>query len=255
MRVGVVGCGRVAEHHLKHIQRAGNAVIAGLVDSDTENLRRLGTKYGVPQLHTSLEAFLDSTLVDVVHVCTPPFDHFSCAQTAIRRGVHVLVEKPIAFRVAEVEQLYEEANERGVSLCPNFMQLFHPAMMRAIQVVSSGDLGKVIHCLCNYGFSTDEPALREGLGLHWTYRLPGGIFHNHLSHPIYLVLFWIGKPVRMVVIPKVFGTLPHRLPDHLEIALEAEQGAAHVTLTMVDRPSDYYITIHCERGMVTASGA
>ncbi|HTD42630.1 MAG TPA: NAD-dependent epimerase/dehydratase family protein [Bryobacteraceae bacterium] len=253
MRVGVVGCGRVAEHHLKHIQSGGHALIAGLVDSDTESLRRLGSKYGVSNLHTSLEALLDSTQLDVVHICTPPFDHFSMAQTAIRRGVHVLVEKPIAFRAAEVAQLYEEANEHGVSLCPNFIQLFHPAMMRAIQVVSGGELGRVIHCACNYGFSADDPALREAVGLHWAYGLPGGILHNHLSHPLYLVLFWIGKPVRTVVIPKVYGTLPHRLPDHLEIALEGEQSVAHITLSMVDRPSDYSITIHCERGMVTAN--
>ena len=107
MRVGIVGCGRVADHHLKHLQRTSSAQVVGLADSDAENLRRLGDKYGITNLHSSLDAMLQSTAVDVVHICTPPFDHFSLAQTAIRRGVHVLVEKPIAFNAAEVAQLYK----------------------------------------------------------------------------------------------------------------------------------------------------
>jgi predicted dehydrogenase/nucleoside-diphosphate-sugar epimerase len=252
MRVGIVGCGRVADHHLRHIQRTGSGEVVGLVDSDPESLRRLGAKYGASNLHSTLEALLQSTPVDVVHICTPPFDHYSLAQTAVRRGVHVLVEKPIAFSAGEVAQLYREASRRGVLVCPDFIQLFHPAMMRAIDIVKSGALGPVVHCVCNYGLSADDPAF-EAMGLHWVHRLPGGLFQNHLTHPLYLALFWIGKAVRTVVVAKSFGTLPHGLPDHLEITLEGEQCVGHVTLTMVDRPSDYYITIHCKRGTINVN--
>jgi 2-alkyl-3-oxoalkanoate reductase len=253
MRVGVVGCGNVAEHHLKHIQRLGNSVTTGLVDSNADNLRRLGGKYRVSNLHSSLEGLLDSTPLDVVHICTPPFDHFSLAQTAITRGIHVLIEKPIALSAKQTTQLYLEAHERGVSLCPNFIQLFHPAMMRAIKLVDSGELGGVVQCTCRYGFTADDAALREPLGLHWAYRLPGGLFHNHLTHPLYLTLFWIGRPLRIIAMPKVFGTLPRRQPDHLDIILEGERSVAHITLTMVERPSDYSLTIHCQRGTVTVN--
>src|SRR5215471_9360168 len=127
IRAGIVGCGRVADHHLKHIIRSGVGTIAGLVDSNLENLRQLGEKYEVSNLHSSLDALLESTPLDVVHICTPPFDHHSLAQSAIRRGVHVLVEKPIALSATKVAQLYEEANQGGVLLCPDFIQLFHPA--------------------------------------------------------------------------------------------------------------------------------
>ena len=253
MRVGVVGCGRVAEHHLRHIRRSTRAEVVGVVDSDPENLRRFGSKYGISNVHHSLESLMDSTPLDVVHICTPPFDHFTLAQTAIRRGVHVLVEKPIAFSHTDVSQLYEEAAARGVLLCPNFIQLFHPAMMRAIKTLQNGDLGQVIHCVCNYGTTADDPVLREALGLHWVYRLPGGVLHNHLTHPLYLALLWTGNPIRTVVTPKSFGTLPHRLPDHLEISLEGERCTAQIILTMAERPSDYYVTMHCERGVVTVN--
>jgi len=253
MHVGIVGCGRVADHHLRNIQRTRSGRIAGLVDVDAENLRRLGSKYGVSNLHSSLEGLLDTTPIDVVHICTPPVDHFSLVRTAIRRGVHVFVEKPIAFQAAEVAQLYQEARDRGVSLCPDFIQLFHPAMVHARSVIQSGAFGKVVHCVCNYGFSADDPAIREALGLHWAYQLPGGLFRNHLTHPLYLVMFWIGKSRRTVVIPRSFGALPQGLPDHLEITLEGTAGTGHITLTTVTRPSDYYISIYCERGVATVN--
>jgi predicted dehydrogenase/nucleoside-diphosphate-sugar epimerase len=253
MHVGIVGCGRVADHHLRNIQRTRSGRIAGLVDVDAENLRRLGSKYGVSNLHSSLEELLDTTPIDVVHICTPPVDHFPLVRTAIRRGIHVFVEKPIAFQAAEVAQLYQEARERGVSLCPDFIQLFHPAMVRARSVLQSGAFGKVVHCVCNYGFSADDPALREALGLHWAYQLAGGLFRNHLTHPLYLVMFWIGESRRTVVIPRSFGTLPQGLPDHLEITLEGTAGTGHITLTTVTRPSDYHISIYCERGVATVN--
>ena len=253
MRVGIVGCGRVAEHHLKHIRRTRCGQVVGLADTCTENLRRLGIMYSVSNLHSSLEGLLDSTPVDVIHICTPPSDHFSMARSAIRGGAHVLVEKPLASSAAEVAELYAEANTRRRLVCPDFLQLFHPAMLRVIKLVKSGVLGKVVHCVCNYGFAGDDPALREAVGLHWVYRLPGGPLQNHLSHPLYLVLWWLGTPLRTLVLPKAFGTLPRGMPDHLEITLEGQHSTGHITLTMVDRPSDYYLTLHCERGIVTVN--
>jgi nucleoside-diphosphate-sugar epimerase len=171
---------------------------------------------------------------------------------SVKRGANVFVEKPIAFQASEVVQLYREAHEYGVQLCPDFVQLFHPTMLQAIDIVRSGTLGKVIHCECNYGFAI-EGALVESVGEHWAYGLPGGVFRNHMTHPLYLVGFWIGRFHQIHVLPKSFGTFSHGSPDHLEITLAGEEGTGHITLTAAARPADYFIKICCSRGSITVN--
>src|SRR5437867_4587731 len=126
LRIGIVGCGKVAEHHARFIKLLSDARLMGVADISQNAAQRFAAKYGIPTVRTSLEGLLDATELDVLHVVTPPSYHYDCAKTALDRGVHVFVEKPIAFTTQEVRDLYERADNRGLLLCPDFIQLFHP---------------------------------------------------------------------------------------------------------------------------------
>ena len=249
LRVGVVGCGQVAEHHLRFISQTKGAVIAGLADVNGENARRLGARYGVKNLHGSLEDLLASTHLDVLHVTTPPRCHYSQAKLAIEQGINVLVEKPVTLSLAETLDLYERAAAKGVSICPDFILLFHPRMRGAMQRIKNG-LGRVMHCECYVSLDPDVSSLQEYGRLHWSCDLPAGFFHDVLPHPLYLALYWAGAIRRIVVTPKVHGALPQRMTDHLDIMVDGEQATAHVTLSFVTNPRHYYLRMFCENGTV-----
>src|SRR5690349_17729374 len=103
LRVGIVGCGRVAAHHLRFISQTPGTVIAGLADQNEAMARELGERYKVNHITGSLETLLDTSSLDVLHILTPPFNHYDQALLAIDRGVYVLLEKPVTFLATETE--------------------------------------------------------------------------------------------------------------------------------------------------------
>ncbi len=179
IRVGIVGCGRVAEHHLRFLAEHPRAKLAALADADLARAQALSDHYRVPQAFSSIEQMLDSKSIDVLHVVTPPALHYQHAAAAIEAGMHVLVEKPVALSSDEVKDLYARAASKNVKLCPDFIQLFHPAVEKISQLIASGRFGCVIHVESFMGVESALPELREWPGTHWSFNLPGGVLHNY----------------------------------------------------------------------------
>jgi len=250
LRVGIVGCGRVARYHIQFVSKIKYARVVGLVDQDETTARRLGELYGVQYIDSSLEGLLESTTLDVLHILTPPAYHYAQAVAAIDHGLHVLIEKPCALSTQDAVDLYHRAEAKGVLICPDFIQLFHPAFLRAQSIINSGQLGRVIHVESHLGLDLDIPELREAIGLHWSYNLPGGVLHNYLTHPLYLTLYWLGEPQNITVNARTRGALPQNMTDHLHATIAAERGTASVVLSAAIRPEPYYVQVFCERGIV-----
>src|SRR5262245_23575064 len=145
LRVGIVGCGRVAQHHLRFISETKHARVVGLADNDEASARRLGESYDIQNVYRSLEELLESVNLDVLHILTPPVHHYAQAVAAIDRGLHVLIEKPCTLSAQDAADLYRRAEARNVLICPDFIQLFHPAYQYAVSIIESGQLGGVIH--------------------------------------------------------------------------------------------------------------
>lgn len=250
LQVGVLGCGRVAEHHLRFIRQTEGAVLAGIADVQEASARRLGETYGIQNVHTSLESLLASTKLDVIHILTPPACHYAQAKLALEHAVNLLIEKPFTLSAVDTRDLYDRASQKGVSICPDFILLFHPRVRRAMELIEQEGLGRVIHYECYLTMEQNAPELREAKGLHWVYELPGGQMHDSLTHLLYLALHWTGKPKRVLAIPKCFGTLPQGLTDHLNIEVDGERASGHITLSYVTGPRYYYIRLFCENGTV-----
>jgi 2-alkyl-3-oxoalkanoate reductase len=250
LRVGIAGCGRVAQYHLRFISKIKNARVVGLADRDEGSARRLGELYGIRNVYSSLEELLESMTLDVLHILTPPAFHYVQAVAAIDRGLHVFIEKPCALSAHDAKDLYDRAEAKGVLLCPDFIQLFHPVYEHALSLIESGQLGGVVHIESHLSLDLDIPELHEAIGLHWSYNLPGGVLHNYLTHPLYLTLYWLGPPRDITVSADSYGALPQGLTDHLHIRLEGENCTASVVLSGAIQPAFYYVQIFCEHGSV-----
>lgn len=245
-----MGCGKIADHHARFIRQMQTATLVGVADVNEDAARQFGERHHIASAHGSLEDLLSSTKLDVLHVLTPPASHYACARLALNNGVHVLVEKPLAPTLEEARDLYDRAAARGLSLCPDFLQLFHPKMRRAIELVRSGALGRVIHLdiHCNPGFDASE--LQDSPGLPWTYRLPGGVLHNYITHLLYLALCFVGEPQDFHVSNRAFGSLPQQLVDSLALSITGPECTASLLLSLLPRPAVYDVRIFCDRGTV-----
>ena len=251
LRIGISGCGRVAEHHLRFINDHPEAEIVGFADVDRDRAEELARKAGIHTSCTTIDELMDRSRPDVIHITTPPQFHYAQALQAVEQGVHVLVEKPTTLQHAQCLRLYDRAKNKGAVVCPDFIQLFHPAMQRAIQVIEQGRLGSVTHVTSYLGLDLDIPELQESPSLHWSYKLPGGVLQNYLSHPLYLVLYFCGMPSDVHVVNKTLGNLPQRLTDHVEILLDGERATGTITMSSAISPSEYNVRIVCTQGAVT----
>jgi len=248
--VGIVGCGRVAEHHLRHLSARTDVEIAGLADPNVDNARALAQRFGVANVYPSLQAMLDDRRLDAVHILTPPASHRELALLAIERGAHVLVEKPLTLSAADARELLAKARAKGVMVIPDFIQLFHPRMLDATRLIESGAYGRVVSVECDFGIDLNMPELREARGLHWSYLLPGGVLQNYLTHPLYLAMRWTGATRKIHVAARSLGTLPQGLTDQIDLLIDGATASAHVTVTLATQPAPYVVRLLCERGTI-----
>ncbi|MDB5074899.1 MAG: hypothetical protein JWO42_1078 [Chloroflexi bacterium] len=135
LRVGVVGCGGVAQiMHLPYLREMDDRFeIAALCDISPKVLQAVGDHYGVAARYTDFRDLVAHDL-DAVLVLTPG-SHAPAAIAAARAGRHVLVEKPMCFTLREADEMIAAANEHNVTLMVAYMKRFDPGYRYAQQAV------------------------------------------------------------------------------------------------------------------------
>jgi len=143
VRVGVIGTGVIAGHHVSGYQHSGKAEVVAAADINPEALSRFCDKFGVERRFADYRGLLALEDVDAVSVCLPVFLHGPVSVEALRAGKHVLCEKPMACNVAEAEQMVATARETGLKLQIHYRYRFTKNAREARRIIERGDLGKV----------------------------------------------------------------------------------------------------------------
>ncbi len=106
LRGAIVGCGMIAEYHLRGWLRIPDVEIIALCDPNAANAKRRQQEF-VPtaKLHSSLEELLSAEKLDFIDVLTPPWLHREHCLSAAKAGLHVICQKPLCAELAEAEQL------------------------------------------------------------------------------------------------------------------------------------------------------
>lgn len=127
-RIGVAGVGSLGYHHARILAGMAGVSASGVFDTRAERAAEVAEAFGVAA-HASLEDLLEAS--DAVVVAVPTSDHESVACQALSRGVHVLVEKPLAASLAEADRILEEAGRRGALVQVGHVERFNPVVMAA----------------------------------------------------------------------------------------------------------------------------
>jgi predicted dinucleotide-utilizing enzyme len=102
LRVGVIGVGMIAlVRNIPALRQTGKAEIVAICRRDAEALRRIQDWLQVPHAYTDWRQMLEEVELDAVLVCTPHDLHYEQSMAALQRGLHVLVEKPMALAASE----------------------------------------------------------------------------------------------------------------------------------------------------------
>lgn len=128
-RVGVVGVGHLGAHHARAWTRLPEARLVGVQDPSAEARERLERELGVPA-HADLDRLLEE--VEAVSVAAPTVHHAELTERILARGIHVLVEKPMASRVSEGEAMMRAARRAGRALLVGHVERYNPAVREAL---------------------------------------------------------------------------------------------------------------------------
>jgi predicted dehydrogenase len=145
INVAVIGAGYWGINHVRTFNALTSCNLASVADLSQDNLERV--KGISSSVHTTDDytQILNDKAIDAVVIATDAGSHFTLASEAIKAGKHVLVEKPLALTAAEGESLINQADSSGRTLMVGHILLYHPAVARLKEYVSSGELGDVYY--------------------------------------------------------------------------------------------------------------
>lgn len=145
----IVGTGAIAASHARALRALGDRVrLVAAVDVDTDRAAAFAGEWGVPRTAGDLAEVLADTRVDLVHVCTPPVAHVPVAGQALAAGANVVVEKPVALSLAEVDRLLDlEAASTG-SVAVVSQHRFGSGVRRLTSIVEDSSLGRPLVATC-----------------------------------------------------------------------------------------------------------
>ena len=150
LRVGLIGAGKMGLNHLRAIGGCTGVTVVGVADPDARAEQMSGLIPDDCAIVTNAGTLFEQCQPDVVHIVTPPATHVDLASEALRHGVHVYIEKPVAERTADVEALLALANQHGRAICAGHQCLFDHAAIKGRAKL--GELGKVVHVHSHFSF-------------------------------------------------------------------------------------------------------
>ena len=124
IKVGVLGAGHLGKIHLRLLQKSEKYELVGFYDPFDDNATKVAAEFGYTKFE-SIDTLIDA--VDLVDIVTPTLSHFDCAVSAIKKGKHVFIEKPISNTVEEAETIIKLAKEFNVKGQVGHVERFNPA--------------------------------------------------------------------------------------------------------------------------------
>ena len=145
IRLAIIGTGGMANSHAWSFNKIRGCRVVACCDIVPGRAEKFAAQYGIPSAYTSAEEMLAAESLDAVSIVTTDNVHAECALLAIKHGLHVLCEKPLADNLKDAKRMAEAARRKGVLTTVNFSYRNAPATQRAAQMAGNGDLGRIIH--------------------------------------------------------------------------------------------------------------
>ncbi len=142
IKVAVIGAGMMGRNHARVYADLNNVELTGVADIDLRAAQTTARRYNAAAYAHYLR-LLDNLKPDAVTIAVPTERHLEVALAVIERGIHLLLEKPIARSVDEAEQIIAATQKANVRLMVGHIERFNPAVMALKQRLTDGELGRV----------------------------------------------------------------------------------------------------------------
>lgn len=189
VRIGIIGCGRVANRFPKEASVVSGIQVCGAHDIDIDAAIRISDANGCMKVYTDLSEMMND--VDAVYIATPHLSHSKLIRKAIDNNLHVLCETPMVLNGADAKELFGLAEGRGIVLMEANKTAHCPAFNHLIVMIKSGVIGDVVDIEASLSkLWDDNMSLRE-----FDPNQAGGSMYELGSYPLLPIVRLLGcKP-------------------------------------------------------------
>ena len=245
LKIGIIGCGKIADQHAEAIKNISGCEIVGVCDNEELMAKQLWERFKIKKYFGDVNSFLSESQPDVVHITTPPQSHFALGKLCLEGGCNVYIEKPFTVSFGEAEGLIEIANRKNLKVTAGHNAQFSHAAIEMRKLVKSGCLGgPPIHMESYYCYDLSDPGYAKaflGDEKHWVRSLPGKLLQNNISHGISKIAeFMSGDSPRVIARGFTSKTLKSiqetDIIDELRVIIEDNQSTTAVLFLSQMRP-------------------
>ncbi|TXK84643.1 Gfo/Idh/MocA family protein [Paenibacillus sp. N3.4] len=262
MGFGLVGCGKISDRHIASLAKCANAELAALCDIQTERMdaarlkyRQLSGSKAEITAYQDITAMLSDARVQTVIIATPSMLHADLAKRAMAAGKHVIVEKPIALSLREVDEIVDYARKHLVCVQVCHQLRYKPVMQRIKELIDAKAMGDLHLCVISMRLQRSQ-AYYDAAPWRGTWDKDGGMLLNQGIHLIDLMQWFMGD-YESVFGSMLRGSIPKQTEDVAAGIVTFKSGAIGIieanTLTY---PNSYdnSITLFGDKGTVSIGG-
>lgn len=188
IRIGIVGCGRIANRFPKEAAVVSQVIISG-VDDINEDVGKAFASQNECKHFSSFEDIVINS--DAVYIATPHLEHYEQTKYALQKGKHVLCETPLAFSGNQARKLYELSETNNVVLLEANKTAFCPAFNHLITLIKTGLIGEVVDVDASESKVWGDSTLRE-----LDPKQAGGSFYEMGSYPLLPIIKLCGIDIK-----------------------------------------------------------
>jgi len=190
-RVGFVGCGGIAEQHLKGLLNHPHVALVGFCDINLARAEEMAKQYGTPdaKAFSDAEEMFDAVQLEAVFFCLPPFAH-GAELGAIKRGIPLFIEKPINLYLEQAREIAAAVRRRKLITCVGYMNHYRQGIQKVRNLLREDP---AILVLGGWIGKTPRPSA-TGIWTWWVQKgKSGGQFHEQTTHTVDIARFLCGE--------------------------------------------------------------
>lgn len=215
MNYALIGCGRIATNHVMAVQK-NNLNFVAACDTVPENIHILLSKFDlqdnskIARYTNYIDMLEEHPEIEMVAIATPSGVHAQIALYCIDKGIHVIIEKPMAMSMADADEIVRKSEENGVVVCACHQNRFNVAVQETRRALEEGRFGKISHGSIHVRWSRNKDYYNQA-SWRGTWAEDGGCLMNQCIHGIDLLRWMMGDEV-----DTVYGVTRRQQHDYLE---------------------------------------
>jgi len=200
LKIAQIGVGYWGPNLLRNLVSNKRCQVTQVMDLSEERRNFVKSLYPSINVVSEINSILEDRNLDGVIIATPVFTHYDLATKVLNAGKHILVEKPLARSVAEVEEIGRIANSNKLVAMAGHTFLYNAAVRYVKTLIDSGELGDIRYI---YSQRLNLGRIRSDVDALW----------NLAPHDISIIQYWLNDPVPVSVVKRGIGYIQNGISD------------------------------------------